>query len=100
MPIRYKEYTIFHDESGGVTVHRDVSRGYGPVVKQRNSFPSVGDALVYIAERDTVTNNTTLEQVIYSIKQLRRDLTSIGHKLLEELPKKPITITKKRIIRP
>ena len=83
MPIRYKEYTIFHDESGGVTVHRDVSRGYGPVVKQRNSFSSVGDALVYIADRETVTNNTTLEQVIESTKHLRRDLMSIGQRLLK-----------------
>ena len=103
MPIKYKEYTIFHSEPG-VTVHRDVSRGYGPTVKYRNSFASLGEALMYIAERETVINNGTLEQAIDSIKQLRRDLMSIGHKLLDELPKeepkKPVTLVKKRIIRP
>ena len=103
MPIRYKEYTIFHDELG-VTMHRTIPKGYGPTIKYRNSFTSLEKALMYIAERETVINNGTLEQAIHNLKQLRRDLMSIGHKLLDELPKeepkKPVTLVKKRIIRP
>ena len=80
--IRYREYDIKYNEgTGGVTVYRNHD-GYGTPVAYKNSFSSLEDGLVFIAERIAVKDNSDIMGVLNSLRTLKSDLKSIIGKLI------------------
>lgn len=79
--IKYREYEIRYNEGvGGVTVYRNAP-SYGAEVRYKNSFKSLEDGLMFLAERVATTENSELSGVLLSLRTLRSDLKSVMHKL-------------------
>lgn len=90
--IRYREYTITYDDPG-VTIRRELPKGYGPSIVYKKQFTSLYDGLVYLTERIAVTDGGDLHAVAASLKNLRLDMLSLIKKMNVNSDKEKVPVS-------